>query len=327
MIQVSHLTKYYGDFLAVNDLSFEIGDGHVYGFLGPNGAGKSTTMNIMTGCLSPTEGTVKIGGFDILEEPEKAKKLIGYLPEQPPLYPSETPQEYLTFVGEAKGLRGKALRAEIDSAVRSTGIEDVRDRLIGTLSKGYRQRVGIAQALLGSPQVIILDEPTVGLDPIQIIEIRDFIQELGKTHTVILSSHILSEVQAVCEQVLIISKGKLVAFDAPENLEKLLLASGGVTFQVEADKESAEQILFQTEGLSGWDIQETDGVCAVTAELAEGQDAKDVCGKLTLAFAAKGLPVFEMRTKKANLEDVFLELTEAGGTGAEAPEEEEDEGV
>ena len=210
MIQVSHLTKYYGDFLAVNDLSFEIQDGHVYGFLGPNGAGKSTTMNIMTGCLSPTDGTVKIGGFDILEQPEAAKRLIGYLPEQPPLYPNETPQEYLTFVGEAKGLRGKELREEIDSAVQSAGIENVRDRLIGTLSKGYRQRVGIAQALLGKPQVIILDEPTVGLDPIQIIEIRDLIKELGKTHTVILSSHILSEVQAVCEKVLIISKGKLV---------------------------------------------------------------------------------------------------------------------
>ena len=312
MIQVSHLTKYYGDFLAVNDLSFEIQDGHVYGFLGPNGAGKSTTMNIMTGCLSPTDGTVKIGGFDILEQPEAAKKLIGYLPEQPPLYPNETPQEYLTFVGEAKGLRGKELREEIDSAVQSAGIENVRDRLIGTLSKGYRQRVGIAQALLGKPQVIILDEPTVGLDPIQIIEIRDFIKELGKTHTVILSSHILSEVQAVCEQVLIISKGKLVAFDAPENLEKLLLASNGVTFQVEAGKEDTESILAQAEGLSGWEIKEADGVCSVTANLADGQDIKAVCGKLTMAFAAKGLPVFEMRTKKANLEDVFLELTESG---------------
>lgn len=312
MIQVSHLTKYYGDFLAVNDLSFEIGDGHVYGFLGPNGAGKSTTMNIMTGCLSPTDGTVTIGGFDILEQPEAAKKLIGYLPEQPPLYPGETPQEYLTFVGEAKGLRGKELREEIDSAVQSAGIENVRDRLIGTLSKGYRQRVGIAQALLGSPQVIILDEPTVGLDPIQIIEIRDFIKELGKTHTVILSSHILSEVQAVCEQVLIISKGKLVAFDTPENLEKLLLSSSGVTFQVEADKADAESILAQAEGISGWEVKEADGVCGVTADLAEGQDAKAVCGKLTMAFAAKGLPVFEMRTKKANLEDVFLELTESG---------------
>ena len=312
MIQVSHLTKYYGDFLAVNDLSFEIQDGHVYGFLGPNGAGKSTTMNIMTGCLSPTDGTVKIGGFDILEQPEAAKKLIGYLPEQPPLYPNETPQEYLTFVGEAKGLRGKELREEIDSAVQSAGIENVRDRLIGALSKGYRQRVGIAQALLGRPQVIILDEPTVGLDPIQIIEIRDFIKELGKTHTVILSSHILSEVQAVCEQVLIISKGKLVAFDAPENLEKLLLASNGVTFQVEADKADAESILAQAEGISGWEIKEADGVCSVTANLADGQDAKAVCGKLTMAFASKGLPVFEMRTKKANLEDVFLELTESG---------------
>ena len=312
MIQVSHLTKYYGDFLAVNDLSFEIQDGHVYGFLGPNGAGKSTTMNIMTGCLSPTDGTVKIGGFDILEQPETAKKLIGYLPEQPPLYPNETPQEYLTFVGEAKGLRGKELREEIDSAVQSAGIENVRDRLIGTLSKGYRQRVGIAQALLGKPQVIILDEPTVGLDPIQIIEIRDFIKELGKTHTVILSSHILSEVQAVCEQVLIISKGKLVAFDAPENLEKLQLASNGVTFQVEAGKEDTESILAQAEGLSGWEIKEADGVCSVTANLADGQDIKAVCGKLTMAFAAKGLPIFEMRTKKANLEDVFLELTESG---------------
>ena len=312
MIQVSHLTKYYGDFLAVNDLSFEIQDGHVYGFLGPNGAGKSTTMNIMTGCLSPTDGTVKIGGFDILEQPEAAKKLIGYLPEQPPLYPNETPQEYLTFVGEAKGLRGKELREEIDSAVQSAGIENVRDRLIGTLSKGYRQRVGIAQALLGKPQVIILDEPTVGLDPIQIIEIRDFIKELGKTHTVILSSHILSEVQAVCEQVLIISKGKLVAFDAPENLEKLLLASNGVTFQVEAGKEDTESILAQAEGLSGWEIKEADGVCSVTANLADGQDIKAVCGKLTMAFAAKDLPVFEMRTKKASLEDVFLELTESG---------------
>lgn len=260
----------------------------------------------------PTDGIVKIGGFDILEQPEQAKRLIGYLPEQPPLYPNETPQEYLTFVGEAKGLRGKELRREIDSAVESAGIEQVRDRLIGTLSKGYRQRVGIAQALLGNPQVIILDEPTVGLDPIQIIEIRDLIKELGKTYTVILSSHILSEVQAVCEQVLIISKGKLVAFDAPENLEKLLLASNGVTFQVEADKASAETILAQTEGLSGWKVKEEGGVCSVTANLMSGQDAKVVCGKLMMAFAAKGLPVFEMRTRKANLEDVFLELTESG---------------
>ena len=326
MIEVTHLTKYYGDFLAVNDLSFTIEDGHVYGFLGPNGAGKSTTMNMMTGCLSPTDGTIKIGGFDILENPEQAKKLIGYLPEQPPVYMNETPQEYLEFVGEAKGLRGKALRAQIDEVVESAGIADVRDRLIGTLSKGYRQRVGIAQALLGNPQVIILDEPTVGLDPIQIIEIRDFIKELGRTHTVILSSHILSEVQAVCEQVLIISKGKLVAFDTPENLEKLLTASSGITFQVEASKAQTEEILAQLDTLSGFDISETGGVCSVTANLAEGVDAKTVCGRLTLAFAAKGLPVVEMRMKKANLEDVFLELTESGtAEESEMPEETPDE--
>ena len=325
MIEVTHLTKYYGDFLAVNDLSFTIEDGHVYGFLGPNGAGKSTTMNMMTGCLSPTDGTIKIGGFDILEQPEAAKQLIGYLPEQPPVYMNETPQEYLEFVGEAKGLRGKALRAQIDEVVESAGIADVRERLIGTLSKGYRQRVGIAQALLGNPQVIILDEPTVGLDPIQIIEIRDFIKELGKTHTVILSSHILSEVQAVCEQVLIISKGKLVAFDAPENLEKLLTASSGITFQVEASKAQTEEILSQLDGLSGFEISEQDDICSVTANLAEGADAKTVCGKLTLAFAAQGLPVIEMRMKKANLEDVFLELTEAGTAEGSETESEADE--
>lgn len=314
MIQVSHLSKYYGDFLAVDDLSFEIEDGHVYGFLGPNGAGKSTTMNIMTGCLSPTDGTVKIGGYDILEQPEKAKQLIGYLPEQPPLYLSETPREYLSFVGEAKGLRGKALREQIETVVQSTGIAAVQDRLIGTLSKGYRQRVGIAQALLGNPQVIILDEPTVGLDPIQIIEIRDFIKELGKQHTVILSSHILSEVQAICEQVLIISKGKLVAFDAPENLERLLLSSNGVTFRVQTAEENANAILEPIPEISDWNLKEEDGVCGITAHLTEGCEAQSVCGKLSLAFASKGIPVLELRVKKANLEDVFLELTESGTT-------------
>lgn len=218
MISVEHLTKCYGDFIAVNDLSFEIEEGHVYGFLGPNGAGKSTTMNIMTGCLSATEGHVKIDGHDIFEEALEAKKLIGYLPEQPPLYMSETPMEYLKFVGEAKGLRGQELRNQVEEVIKQTKIEDVKHRLISKLSKGYRQRVGIAQALLGNPKVIILDEPTVGLDPLQIIEIRELIKQLGQTHTVILSSHILSEIQAVCDHILIISKGKLVANDKAENL-------------------------------------------------------------------------------------------------------------
>ena len=241
MIKVEHLTKCYGNLVAVDDLSFELDDGHVYGFLGPNGAGKSTTMNIMTGCLAPTEGSVSIDGHDILEEPETAKRLIGYLPEQPPLYMSETPLEYLSFVGEAKGLRGEALKAQIADAVERTGISGVKNRLISTLSKGYKQRVGIAQAIIGSPRVIILDEPTVGLDPIQIVEIRGLIRELGRTHLVIFSSHILSEVQTICERVLIISHGKLVAdMDAKQaDLEETFieLARGELTGESEvADK-------------------------------------------------------------------------------------------
>ena len=218
MISVEHLTKRYGEFTAVDDLSFEIEEGHVYGFLGPNGAGKSTTMNIMTGCLSASEGCIKIDGFDIFDEPLEAKKRIGYLPEQPPLYMCETPLEYLKFVAEAKGLRGQELKKQVDEVIAQTKIEDVKHRLISKLSKGYKQRVGIAQALLGNPKVIILDEPTVGLDPIQIIEIRELIKQLGQSHTVILSSHILSEIQAVCDHILIISHGKLVADDLAENL-------------------------------------------------------------------------------------------------------------
>ena len=220
MISVEHLTKYYGEFLAVDDLSFEIEEGHVYGFLGPNGAGKSTTMNIMTGCLSATEGHIKIYEHDIFEEPLEAKKLIGYLPEQPPLYMNETPVEYLKFVGEAKGLKGQELTKQVEEVIRQTKIEDVKNRLISKLSKGYKQRVGIAQALIGNPKVIILDEPTVGLDPIQIIEIRELIKQLGQSHTVILSSHILSEVQAICDKIIIISKGKVVANDEIEVLLK-----------------------------------------------------------------------------------------------------------
>ena len=219
MIEVKHLTKRYGNHTAVSNLSFTIQKGQIYGFLGPNGAGKSTTMNIMTGCLAATAGEVKVGGYDIFEEAEKAKKLIGYLPELPPLYLDRTPREYLRFVAEAKGVPAKKVPEQLDHVMNVTQIKDVADRMIKNLSKGYKQRVGIAQALLGDPEVIILDEPTVGLDPAQIIEIRELIKELGKEHTVILSSHILSEVQAVCQTVMIISKGKLVACDTPDNLE------------------------------------------------------------------------------------------------------------
>lgn len=240
MIKVEHLTKRYGELLAVDDISFTIDDKHIYGFLGPNGAGKSTTMNIMAGCLSPSEGSVTIDGFDILQQPQQAKRRIGYLPEQPPLYMSETPREYLSFVGEAKGLRGEELHAQVMDAIEKTGLENVQGRLISTLSKGYKQRVGIAQAILGNPGTIILDEPTVGLDPIQIIEIRELIRSLGKSHSVIFSSHILSEVQAICESVLIISHGKLAAsMDAgKENLEELFvkLAQSELTGESEVNK-------------------------------------------------------------------------------------------
>ena len=222
MIQVEHLTKRYGTVTAVDDLSFEIGEGSVYGFLGPNGAGKSTTMNIMTGCLSATEGTVKISGYDIYEQPREAKKLLGYLPEQPPLYLGETPAEYLRFVGEAKGLRGSELLRQIDDVIEETRIGDMRNRRIAALSKGYRQRVGIAQALLGRPEAIILDEPTVGLDPLQIVEIRELIAQLGEIRTVLISSHILSEVQNMCSKILIIAHGRLIAFDEPARLEERL---------------------------------------------------------------------------------------------------------
>lgn len=243
MIKVEHLTKKYGEVLALDDLSFEIEEGQVYGFLGPNGAGKSTTMNIMTGCLSATAGSVTIGGHDVFEEPDAAKRLIGYLPEQPPLYMNETPLEYLRFVGEAKGLRGSELAAQIDEVAEQAGTSGVMRRRIGDLSKGYRQRVGIAQALLGEPRVIILDEPTVGLDPIQIIEIRDLIRSLGQSHTVILSSHILSEVQAICDKILIIAHGRLVAFDTPAKLEERLAATGEFSLTTDVSLDAARKAL------------------------------------------------------------------------------------
>lgn len=311
MITVEHLTKCYGDFMAVSDLSFEIEEGHVYGFLGPNGAGKSTTMNIMTGCLSATEGHVRIDDHDIFEEPDKAKRLIGYLPEQPPLYMNETPVEYLRFVGEAKGLTGKELEKQIEEVIAQTKLEEMKHRLISKLSKGYRQRVGIAQALLGNPKVIILDEPTVGLDPLQIIEIRDLIKQLGQSHTVILSSHILSEVQAICEKILIIAKGKLVAFDAPENLEKLLLASNEILITTEAQIEDITEIMYEVNHVSGWNTEENeDDTITVHVTIDDG-DSYEVCRSLFFAFADREKAIFEMTAKKASLEDVFIELTES----------------
>lgn len=320
MIELSHLTKRYGEHPAVSDLSFTVDSGQIYGFLGPNGAGKSTTMNIMTGCLSATEGSVRIDGHDIFEEPERAKKLIGYLPEQPPLYLNETPEEYLRFVGEAKGLRGEALERQMDEVIAQTGIEEVARRRISTLSKGYKQRVGIAQALLGSPKVIILDEPTVGLDPIQIIEIRDLIKELGQTHTVIFSSHILSEVQTICDQIIMIARGKLVALDTPENLEKHLLSPNEVILTSDAGGEEVRALLGGVGHITDLTLEETETGFVTARIKTDLSNVYDLSRSVFSAFAAGGMALLELTVKKANLEDIFLELAEEdpGPPAAEA---------
>lgn len=310
MIKVEHLTKKYGEVLALDDLSFEIEEGRVYGFLGPNGAGKSTTMNIMTGCLSATAGSVTIGGHDVFEEPDAAKRLVGYLPEQPPLYMNETPLEYLRFVGEAKGLRGAELTAQIDEVAEQAGTSDVMRRRIGDLSKGYRQRVGIAQALLGEPRVIILDEPTVGLDPIQIIEIRDLIRSLGQSHTVILSSHILSEVQAICDKILIIAHGRLVAFDTPAKLEERLAATGELSLTTDVSLNAARKALAGVKTLAEvLPEMGTDGFTHLRLRAAQ-EDLYATAREVFFAFAERRLAILELRLNKASLEDVFLELTD-----------------
>lgn len=319
MIEIEHLTKRYGGHTAVSDLSFTVDSGQIYGFLGPNGAGKSTTMNIMTGCLSATEGAVRIDGHDIFEEPEQAKRLIGYLPEQPPLYMNETPEEYLRFVGAAKGLRGAELERQIDEVIRQTGIEGVARRRISALSKGYKQRVGIAQALLGNPKVIILDEPTVGLDPIQIIEIRDLIKELGQTHTVIFSSHILSEVQTICDQIIMIAKGKLVAFDTPENLEQHLLTPNEVILTTDASASEVQTLLEGISNITELSLEEQ-GSGLVTARIKTGlSDVYQLSRAVFSAFAASGNTLLELAVKKANLEDIFLELADNDAAAPEQP--------
>lgn len=372
MITVEHLTKRYGSVTAVDDISFTIEDGHIYGFLGPNGAGKSTTMNIMTGCLAATSGEVKIDGFDIFEQARQAKQCIGYLPEIPPLYTDETPEEYLRFVAEAKGIAKRDIPAEITRVMRETRLTEMGGRLIRNLSKGYRQRVGIAQALLGNPRYIILDEPTVGLDPLQIIEIRDLIRELGEKHTVILSSHILSEVQAICESVLIIAHGKLVAFDTPQNLEMMLAANNRLTIVAETDEPGLRAILNRQKAVSDYTIEsddlppvaapaekpapqaepaapaETDAepaaeeeqtlaaapvdlteavlptdpatapkVCKATLTLAG--DPAEACRTLFFAFARAGCALLQMTPVRADLENIFIELTEDEPSGKEEP--------
>ncbi len=323
MIEIDHLTKRYGSHTAVSDLCLTVEPGQIYGFLGPNGAGKSTTMNIMTGCLAATEGTVRIGGHDIFEEPAQAKALIGYLPEQPPLYLDMTPLEYLCFVAQAKGVRREERQRQLERAMEVTQIGSVQHRLMKNLSKGYKQRVGIAQALLGDPRVVILDEPTVGLDPIQIIEIRDLIRELGKEHTVILSSHILSEVRAVCQQIMILSKGRLVASDTPDNLEKLFAGTATLELTVKGDEARARTVLGVLPGVTALTCRpgEEAGRTAVSLETDPPADLSEAAFR---ACAAADLPILRMDMRRASLEEVFLELTADDQPQApEAPAEEE----
>ena len=306
MVEVSHLNKNYGSHPAIRDLTFSVADGQVYGLLGPNGAGKSTIMNILTGYLAPTGGDVKVAGFS--------------LPEQPPLYPEMTVQEYLDFAAELKGVKKAQRREQVQQAARRTGLDQVMPRLIRSLSKGYRQRVGIAQALLGSPQLIILDEPTVGLDPAQVIGIRKLIRELGKTHTVILSSHILSEVQAVCSRVLILSKGALVAEGTPEQLSEKL--SPGIRLRVTAlgSSDTVQPVVEAVPGITGVQlVSEADGEVTFTAETADTTDRR---AEVSRALSEAGCTVLELTAGNRSLEEVFLALT---GETADVPEDPETE--
>ena len=309
MIEVTNLTKKYGDHIAVDHLSFRVEKGQIYGFLGPNGAGKSTTMNIITGYLAASEGTVTIDGKDVQKDPEEAKRSIGYLPELPPLYVDMTVREYLEFVAELKKVPKKERKQQIDEVMEMTQITDMQQRLIRNLSKGYRQRVGLAQAILGYPEVIILDEPTVGLDPKQIIEIRDLIRKLGENHTVILSSHILSEVSAVCDHIMIIAHGKLVASDSPENLQKLMSGSMELDLEVKGSIAAVKSALQEISQIDR--IEENTEASQNIAKLKViSKENADIREQVFYALADAKLPILEMTHAEKSLEDIFLELTE-----------------
>lgn len=316
MIEVNDIVKQYGSHLAVDHLSFRVEKGQIYGFLGPNGAGKSTTMNIITGYLASNEGTVVINGHDILEEPEEAKKCIGYLPEVPPLYPDMTVLEYLHFVAGLKNVQKSEEDGILADIIEKTYLESVKDRLIKNLSKGYKQRVGLAQALIGNPEILILDEPTVGLDPKQIIEIRSLIKELSREHTVILSSHILSEVSAICDQIMIITHGKLVACDTPENLSRSVAGTTTLKLCILDREQRAEKLITEHFGdqavVTSADETNKDSIWQGTVE-TEGHT--DIREELFYLLADAKCPLLEMTQSKLSLEDVFLELTEDDESG------------
>ena len=308
MIQVTNLTKRYGQHTAIDQLNFSVNKGEILGFLGPNGAGKSTTMNIITGYISATSGSVKINGLDILEEPQAVKQMIGYLPEFPPLYGEMTVKEYLDFVGDIKKVPPSVKRANLEKIIDLVKISEVWNRLIKNLSKGYKQRIGLAQALIGNPEILILDEPTVGLDPKQIIEIRNLIKDLGKEHTIILSSHILPEVSAVCERVIIINNGKIVASDTPENLSKNLSTSSKLTLRVAGPKDQVVKVLKQIRGVKEilpQGIKEPDTIDI----LIEAEKDVDLRRPIFTALSQADYPILMMRSLDLTLEDIFLHVT------------------
>lgn len=323
MIEVKNLVKRYGDHLAVDHLSFHVDKGQIYGFLGPNGAGKSTTMNIMTGYIASTEGEVIIHGHNILEEPEEAKKCIGYLPEQPPLYFDMTVEEYLKFAAELKKIKKAQRTEQVEEVMELTGIINMRDRLIKNLSKGYKQRVGLAQAILGYPEIIILDEPTVGLDPKQIIEIRDLIKKLSENHTVILSSHILSEVSAVCDYVMIINHGKLVASDTTENLSRMTLGSNTLELLIKGTKEDVEAVINPLDMIQKLEWMQSEEKDTVSLKITTEENI-DIREQLFYLMAEHKMPILKMESTRISLEDIFLELTEDSD---KLPEDEDMEAV
>ena len=309
MVEIRNLTKYYGSHPAVTDISFTVGDHEVLGFLGPNGAGKSTTMNMITGCLPSTSGTVLVDGHDIAKEPLKVKRLIGYLPELPPVYPEMRVREYLQFAAGLKGVPRAERKKQVEYALEKLSITDVQKRIIGNLSKGYRQRVGFAQALLGNPKFLILDEPTVGLDPKQVMEVRSLIQDLAKDHTIIFSTHILAEVAAVCQRVVIINKGQIRAVDTIENLEKQVSGDIRIRLKAEGEMTKVTRIIRSVSGTDDIEevIPDTPGVNTYTIKAA----SEDVRKPLVAALVAEDCMVVEISTLHSSLEEVFVRLTSA----------------
>ena len=318
MIEVQHLTKRYGPFTAVDDVSFSVGSGEILGFLGPNGAGKTTTMRVITGYMPASEGSVTVAGFDVFTAPIEAKKRTGYLPETPPLYPDMTVRDYLTFVARIKNVPSRDVRTRVDEVMKRTHVADMAARHCGKLSKGYRQRVGLAQALIHNPDVLVLDEPTAGLDPKQIIESRQLIKELGGSHTVVLSTHILPEVSQTCQRVVIINKGKVVAVDTPDNLTARLRGSETMFLQVHAPGADVAAALAAVPGVTrAMGTPNESGV--VTLEV-DSESGRDVRRDLAAAVVTRGWGLLELRPMRMSLEDIFLSLTteDAGEANAAA---------